>query len=73
MCYVLMCSNKQLANNQQTRGYTLIDTEKFVACLEEGVISVCFLLGDEQPSYDLQGSPVWKGSYPSVVFTGTKH
>ena len=44
-----------------------------MACLEEGVISVCFLLGDEQPSYDLQGSPVWKGSYPSVVFTGTKH
>ena len=38
---------KQLANNQETRGYTLIDTEKFMACLEEGVISVCFLLGDE--------------------------
>ena len=38
---------KQLANNQWTRGYTPIDTEKFMACLEEGVISVCFLLGDE--------------------------
>ena len=45
-----------------------------MACLEEGVISVCFLLGDEQPRYDLQGSPVWRGSYPSVVvFIGTKH
>ena len=43
-----------------------------MACLEEGVISVCFLLGDEQPRYDLQGSPVWRGSYPSVVFIGTK-
>ena len=38
---------KQLANNQLTQGYTLIDTEQFMACLEEGVISVCFLLGDE--------------------------
>ena len=38
---------KQLANNQGTRVYTPIDTEKFMACLEEGVISVCFLLGDE--------------------------
>ena len=38
---------KQLANNQETQGYTLIDTEKFMACLEEGVMSVCFLLGDE--------------------------
>ena len=45
-----------------------------MACLEEGVISVCFLLGDEQPRYDLQGSPVWRGSYPSVVvLIGTKH
>ena len=44
-----------------------------MACLEEGVISVCFLLGDESPRYDLQGSPVWRGSYPSVVvFIGTK-
>ena len=44
-----------------------------MACLEEGVISVCFFLGDEQPRYDLQGSPVWRGSYPSVVvFIGTK-
>ena len=33
---------KQLANNQYIRGYTPIDTEKFMACLEEGVISVCF-------------------------------
>ena len=38
---------KQLANNQETQGYTPIDTEKFMACLEKGVISVCFLLGDE--------------------------
>ena len=38
---------KQLANNQETRRYTLIDTEKFMASLEEGVISVCFLLGGE--------------------------
>ena len=38
---------KQLANNQETRGYTLIDTEKFMACWEEEVISVCFLLGQE--------------------------
>jgi len=38
---------KQLANNQYIRGYTPIDTEKFMACLEKGVISVCFLLGDE--------------------------
>ena len=45
-----------------------------MACLEEGVISVCFLLGDESPRYDLQGSPVWRGSYLSiVVFIGTKH
>src|SRR5574337_499077 len=45
-----------------------------MACLEEGVISVCFLLGNESPRYDLQGSPVWRGSYPSVVvFLGTKH
>ena len=44
-----------------------------MACLEEGVISVCLLLGDEQPRYDLQGSLVWRGSYPSVVvFIGTK-
>ena len=38
---------KQLANNQKARGYTPTDTEKFMACLEEGVISVCFLLGNE--------------------------
>ena len=45
-----------------------------MACLEEGVISVCFLLGDEQPRYNFQGPPVWRGSYPSVVvFIGTKH
>ena len=31
---------KQSANNQETQGYTLIDTEKFMACLEERVISV---------------------------------
>ena len=38
------------------------------------MISVCFLLGNEQPRYDLQGSPVWRGSYLSVVvFIGTKH
>ena len=38
------------------------------------MISVCFLLGDEQPRYDLQGSSVCRGSYPSVVvFIGTKH
>ena len=44
-----------------------------MACLEEGVISVCFLLGDESPRYDLQGSPVWRGFYPSlVVFIGSK-
>ena len=54
MYCVLMCSVKQLANNQLTQGYTPIDTEKFMACLEEGVISVCFLLGDESPRYDLQ-------------------
>ena len=42
-----MCSVKQLANNELTWGYTQIDTKKFVACLEEGVISVYFLLGDE--------------------------
>ena len=45
-----------------------------MACLEEGVISVCFLLGDESPRYNLQGCPVWRGAYPSVVvFIGTKH
>ena len=45
-----------------------------MACLEEGVISVCFFLGDEQPRYDLQGSPVLRGSYPSVVvLIGIKH
>ena len=45
-----------------------------MACLEEGVISVCFLLGDELPRYDLQGSSVWRGSYLSVVvFINTKH
>ena len=38
-----------------------MDTEKYMACLEEEVISVCFLLGNEQPRYDLQGSPVWRG------------
>ena len=43
-----------------------------MACLEEGVINVCFLLGDELPRYSLQGFPVWRGSYPSVVFIGTK-
>ena len=46
-----MCSCAQtvkpLANNQETRGYTPTDTEKFMAWLEGGVISVCFLLGDE--------------------------
>ena len=43
-----------------------------MACLEEGVISVCFLLGNEKPRYDLQASSVWRGSYPSVVvFIGT--
>ena len=47
-----MCSVKQLANNQWTQGYTPIDTEKFRACLEEGVISVCFLLGDEKQGKD---------------------
>ena len=52
-----------------------------MACLEEEVISVWFLLGDELPRYNPQGSPVWGGgggggawSYPSVVvFIGTKH
>ena len=40
---------KQLANNQEARGYSPIDTEKCMACLEEEVINViiCFLLGDE--------------------------
>ena len=38
---------KQLANNQQAWGYSLIGTEKFMACPRAGVISVCFLLGDE--------------------------
>ena len=33
--------------NQLARGYTPIGTEKFMACLEEGVISVCVFLGDE--------------------------
>ena len=42
-----MYSVKQLGNNQYTRGYTPIDMENFMACLEEGVISICFLLGDE--------------------------
>ena len=37
------------------------------------MIRVCFLLGNEQPGYDLQGSPVQRGSYPSVVISiGTK-
>ena len=37
------------------------------------MVTVCFLLGDEQPGYDLQGSPVRRGSYPSIVVpTGTK-
>ena len=37
------------------------------------MISVCFLLDDEYPGCDLQGSPVRRGSYPStVVPTGTK-
>ena len=53
---------KQLAG-----GYTPIGTEKFMACLEEGVIGVCVFLGDEQPEYDLQVSPVQRGSDPSVV------
>ena len=45
-----------------------------MACLEEKVISVCVLLGDEKPGYDLQVSPVWRGSYASVVVSiGTKH
>ena len=39
---------KQLANNELTWGYTQIDTKKFVACLEEGVISVCFLVMDKE-------------------------
>ena len=38
---------KQLVNNQWAWGYTPTGTEKFMACLEEGVISVCVLLGDE--------------------------
>ena len=33
-------NDEELANNQETQGYTPIDTEKFMACLEEGVISV---------------------------------
>ena len=38
------------------------------------MIRVCFLLGNEQPGYDLQGSPVQRGSYPSVVISiDTKH
>ena len=38
------------------------------------MISVGFLLGDESPRYDLQGAPVWRRSYLSVVvFIGTKH
>ena len=45
-----------------------------MAFLEEGVISVCVLLGDEQPGYDLQGSPVRRGSSPPVVVSiDTKH
>ena len=38
-----------------------------MTCLEARVIRLCFLLGDELPGYDLQGSPVQRGSYPSVV------
>ena len=38
------------------------------------MISVCVLLGNEKPGYDLQISPVWRGSYASVVVSiGTKH
>ena len=38
------------------------------------MIIECVLLGDEQAGYDLQDSPVWRGSYPSaVVSIGTKH
>ena len=44
-----------------------------MACPETGVISVCFLLDDEKPGY-LRGSPVWRGSYPSIaVSIDTKH
>ena len=45
----MLCAQtvKQLVNNQWAWGYTPTGTEKFMACLEEGVISVCVLLGDE--------------------------
>ena len=44
-----------------------------MTCPETGVITVCFLLGNEQPGCDLQDSPVQRGSYPSIVIpTGTK-
>ena len=44
-----------------------------MTCLETGVITACFLLGNEQPGCDLQGSPVRRGSYPSIVVpTGTE-
>ena len=38
------------------------------------MVTVCFLLGDEQPGCDLQDSPAQRGSYPSIVIpTGAKH
>ena len=44
-----------------------------MTCPETGVITVCFLLGNEQPGCDLQDSPVQRGSYPSIVIpTDTK-
>ena len=44
-----------------------------MTCPETGVITVHFLLGNEQLGYDLQDSGVRKGSHPStVVPTGTK-
>ena len=44
-----------------------------MTCPETGVITACFLLGNEQPGCDLQDSRVWRGSHPSIVVpTGTK-
>ena len=46
----------------------------FWYCPEAGVISVCFLLGNEWPGCGLQDSPAQRGSYPSIVIpTGAKH
>lgn len=37
-----------------------------MTCPETGLISICFLSGDEQPRYNSRGSFVRRGSYPSA-------